>query len=178
MAEMDSDGNGQVKFDEFETWFTEHGGEMPTDTVPQWIAAIDDAMEEATGVRPQRDEFAGKAYGSAVADEPQEPEAPGVVVRVTLSEPGPLGYGFQDENGTVQIMSVKEGSQAARDGQVVVGSTLLSIEADGNVDDVDGLAYASVLDILKRGQRPLTLSFRLPPGAAVPCLRTGSHRRG
>ena len=79
---------------------------MPTDPVPQWIAAIDDAMEEATGVRPQRAEFAGKAYGSAAADEPEEPEAPGVVVRVTLSEAGPLGYVFKDTDGFVQIMSV------------------------------------------------------------------------
>ena len=46
------------------------------------------------------------------------------------------------------------------------GSTLLSIESGGNANDVEGLPYQSVLGMIKQGGRPLTLSFRLPPGVS------------
>ena len=52
-------------------------------------------------------------------------------------------------------------------GQVVAGSTLLSIETTGSIDDVAGLPYPSVLDILKRGDRPVKLTFRIPEAAAT-----------
>ena len=228
MAEMDKDGSGTVEFDEFESWWTANGGLMPTDTVPQWIAAIDDAMEQATGVRPTRAEFVGKSYGDAdpgadagdppppgpppmaapaplVAASPQLLAAAGVppqpqppppmqqqaappqmmqppspmapqqqqqqqappppadanVIQATFSQPGPLGFGFSGDTGTTVVISVRDGTQAHLNGQVPVGSALLTIN-DGTQQHVEGMPYPDVLTIMKKGIRPVTMTFRLP----------------
>ncbi len=71
MSAMDNDGNAQINFMEFQAWWTEHEGEIPTDTVPQWIAAIDDAIEQSCGTRPVRAEFAGTSYEAGSYDGPE-----------------------------------------------------------------------------------------------------------
>jgi hypothetical protein len=71
MVQMDPNGDEKVDFDEFEAWWTEHAGEMPTGTVPQWITAIDDAIEKATGERPDRQ----KMPESGGVPPPPEPPA-------------------------------------------------------------------------------------------------------
>ena len=196
MTAMDADGSGHIEFGEFEAWWVQGGNSVPTDTVPQWIAAIDDATEAATGKRPKRAEFEGKKYGAQEADPPPPPPpedeappppvevsppvgvaGPGDVVMKTFSQAGPLGFGFTDDftssgfSGAVQVQSIRDGSQAALAGQVVIGATLLGIEANGSAVDCTGMPYAGVLEILKRGERPVTLSFKLPgepPAPPVP----------
>ena len=64
------------------------------------------------------------------------------IVVVTLSQHGPLGYGFEDRNGETQVVSLRVGSQASVSSEDVVGATLLSIEANGNIDDVAGWPYS------------------------------------
>eukprot|EP01045_Picozoa_sp_COSAG04_P051229 COSAG04_NODE_21188_length_378_cov_1.021505_1_plen_84_part_01 len=75
-------------------------------------------------------------------------------VTVTLAEPRPLGYKFHDFGNGAEVIEVKPGSQAERAGRVVAGCRLVAIEAGGASHNVDGMAYESVLPILKQGARP------------------------
>ena len=90
------------------------------------------------------------------------------VVEATFAEPGPIGFSFNGDSTATHVISVKDASHAARAGNVPVGSTLLSIATGGAVQNVEGMAYADVLTILKQGVRPVTMSFRLPPADPDP----------
>ena len=63
------------------------------------------------------------------------------------------------------VISVREGTQAHTNGQVTVGSTLLTINDGKQQQNVEGMPYADVLTIMKKGIRPVTMAFRLPPPA-------------
>eukprot|EP01043_Picozoa_sp_COSAG02_P034700 COSAG02_NODE_2442_length_8854_cov_2.621359_2_plen_557_part_00 len=82
---------------------------------------------------------------------------------VTLRQKGPLGYTFKDFGTGAEVRAIKAGSQAEAAGQVVVGCTLVQIEAGGTVDHVETAPYEEVLAVLKRGDRPIKLTFKWPP---------------
>ena len=67
---------------------------------------------------------------------------------VTLRQKGPLGYTFKDFGSGAEVRAVKAGSQAEAAGQVVVGCTLVQIEAGGTVDHVETAPYEEVLAVL------------------------------
>eukprot|EP01046_Picozoa_sp_COSAG06_P010097 COSAG06_NODE_544_length_14458_cov_18.391671_4_plen_331_part_00 len=86
-------------------------------------------------------------------------------VRMTLNQAGPIGILLH--TGTTEVKSLREGSQAALAGKVETGSTLSSIETNGRVHDVSKMSYQATMEVLQRGDRPITLSFRLPKSEPV-----------
>ena len=81
-------------------------------------------------------------------------------VRMTVNQAGPVGILLH--TGATEVKSLREGSQAALAGKVETGSTLSSIETNGRVHDVSKMSYQATMEVLQRGDRPITLSFRLP----------------
>ena len=83
-----------------------------------------------------------------------EPEG----VTAMFTEAGPLGIQFgpkNDEQDGVMVVGINAGSQAENHDVVVPGRTLLSIESTRVV----GLPYKQVIETIKAGARPITLTF-------------------
>ena len=111
-----------------------------------------------------------RALRSAAALNPRTLTSPRTRAReqqgfdVTFSEPGPLGLKFAPNKRThdMEVTVVRPDTQAQKHKQLRPGLVLVSVAGSG----VAGKTSGEVIDILKRGGRPLTLSFWCPPEAS------------
>ena len=92
------------------------------------------------------------------------PEDDATEFDVTFSEPGPLGLKFAPNKRThdMEVTVVRPDTQAQKHKQLRPGLVLVSVAGSG----VAGKTSGEVVDILKQGGRPLTLSFWCPPEAS------------
>ena len=103
------------------------------------------------------------AAAIAEADEEGE-EGP---ISVTFTEPGSLGLKFTPNKQTrnTEVLAVNPGTQAERHRALSPGLILVTVAGA----PVAGKQYAEIIDMIKRGGRPLSLSFR-PGGTMVSTL--------
>ena len=96
-------------------------------------------------------------------------------VTVTFTDDGPIGLRFlpnEDAAYAVEILVIADDAQQ-RHPSLGPGMCLTHISGD----DMTGLGYTTVLQLLKRARRPLHLSFRATGVASKLSLGTQSARR-
>ncbi len=86
-------------------------------------------------------------------------------VLVTFTEPGSLGMKLKDHEGTGQprVVAINAGTQAEHHPQLKTGLLITRI----GTTDIVGIAYKSVLGVLKAAGRPCTIAF-VPVEAKAP----------
>ena len=96
-------------------------------------------------------------------------------VTATFTRNGPLGLRFAPNEGAeyeAEILAVTDEAQMQQRHHLSLGLSLVSV----GEQDVAGLGYTGVLQMLKRAGRPLRLSFR--PGGALHSLALTSLSAG
>jgi len=78
-------------------------------------------------------------------------------ISVTFTEPGPLGLKFTPNKATrtIELLAINPGTQAEHHGELRSGMILQSVGGEG----VRGKSYQRVLDMIKGGGRPLSMTF-------------------
>eukprot|EP01043_Picozoa_sp_COSAG02_P029308 COSAG02_NODE_1818_length_10774_cov_4.788009_1_plen_1151_part_00 len=92
---------------------------------------------------------------------------------VTFSEPGSLGVRFapHKRTGDMELTAIKPGTQAQQHRNLRPGLVLVGVAGV----DVAGKAPREVVDMLKRGGRPLKLTFlRTTPNTPTDCAAVGT----
>ena len=121
--------------------------------------------------------IAAQAMANAVAEADEETENDDGQggISVTFGQPGSLGLKFTPNKQTnnTEVLAVNPGTQAERHRELHPGLILVSVAGVS----VGGKQYSEIIDMIKRGGRPLTLTFRpggtmasatSPRGPAVP----------
>ena len=117
-------------------------------------------------------ESAERQGGAALIAEEKAPAGGGPPraaeeVLVTFTEPGSLGMKLNDHEGTGQprVVAINAGTQAEHHPQLKPGLLITRV----GTTSIGGMAYKSVLGVLKAAGRPCTLAFvPVDTGAAEP----------
>jgi hypothetical protein len=110
-------------------------------------------------------DVAAQAMAAAIAEAEEEMENEGSEgpISVTFTEPGSLGLKFTPNKQTrnTEVLAVNPGTQAERHRALSPGLILVTVAGA----PVAGKQYAEIIEMIKRGGRPLLLSFK--PGGTM-----------